>query len=90
MVIAWGALSGAFLAPYLYGLFWRRTTRAGAWAGMLTGLGTSVGLFIFWGKPNIPVAAALAMLLPLIVVPVVSLLTQAPEPELVQKAFGAD
>ena len=34
MVIAWGALAGAFLAPYVYGLFWRRTTKAGAYAGM--------------------------------------------------------
>ncbi len=88
MVVAWGALCGAFLSPYLYGLFWRRTTKAGAYAGMLTGLGTSVGLFVFWGKPNIPVAGALALLVPLVVVPVVSLLTPPPDPKLVAKAFG--
>ncbi|MGO9203997.1 MAG: sodium:solute symporter family protein [Limisphaerales bacterium] len=88
MVIAWGALSGAFLAPYLYGLFWKRTTRAGAYAGMLAGLVTAIGLFLFWGKPGIPVAGALAMVLPLVVVPVVSLLTAPPPASLVDRAFG--
>jgi len=88
MVIAWGALAGAFLAPYLYGLFWRRTTKAGAYAGMLSGVGTAAGLFWLWGKPWVPVAGAIAMFLPLLVVPVVSLLTQPPKPETIARAFG--
>jgi Na+/proline symporter len=88
MVIAWGALAGAFLAPYLYGLFWRRTTKAGAYAGMISGVGTAVGLFWLWGKPWVPVAGAIAMFLPLLVVPVVSLLTQPPKPETIATAFG--
>lgn len=90
MAIAWGSLSGAFLAPYLYGLFWKRTTRAGAFAGMISGVGTAVGLFFAWGKPSIPVAAAVAMIVPLIVVPLVSLLTKAPDPKLVARAFGEE
>ncbi len=88
MVVAWGSLSGAFLAPYLFGLFWRRTTKTGAFAGMLSGLFTSVALVFYWGKPNIPVAGAVAMLVPLVIVPVVSLLTPPPDPALVEKAFG--
>ena len=32
MSLSWGTLGGAFLAPFLYGLFWRRTTRGGVWA----------------------------------------------------------
>jgi Na+/proline symporter len=88
MVIAWGALSGAFLAPYVYGLFWRRTTKAGAYAGMISGVGTAVVLFFLWGKPLIPVAGAIAMFLPLLVVPVVSLMTQPPKPEIIATAFG--
>jgi len=88
LVIAWGALSGAFLAPYLYGLFWRRTTRAGAYAGMISGVGTAVVLFWLWGKPLIPVAGAIAMFLPLLVVPVISLLTRPPKPDVVATAFG--
>jgi Na+/proline symporter len=88
MVIAWGALAGAFLAPYVYGLFWRRTTKAGAYAGMISGVGTAVVLFFLWGKPLIPVAGAIAMFLPLLVVPIVSLLTQPPKPEIIATAFG--
>ena len=88
MVIAWGALAGAFLAPYVYGLFWRRTTKAGAYAGMISGVGTAVVLFFLWGKPLIPVAGAIAMFLPLVVVPVVSLLTQPPKAEIIATAFG--
>jgi Na+/proline symporter len=88
MVIAWGALSGAFLAPYVYGLFWRRVTKAGAYAGMISGVGTAVGLFLFWGKPHIPAAGAIAMIVPVLVVPIVSLLTHPPRPEVVLAAFG--
>jgi Na+/proline symporter len=87
MVIAWGALSAAFLAPYLYGLFWRRATKAGAYAGMISGVGTAVGLFCFWGKPHIPVAGAIAMLVPLLVMPVVSFLTSPPNEAHLAKCF---
>jgi solute:Na+ symporter, SSS family len=89
MVVAWGSLAGAFLAPYLYGLFWRRATKAGAYAAMLAGVGTSVGLVALWGKPSIPVAGALAMVLPLAVMPLVSLFTRPPGPELIARAFGS-
>ncbi|MBR5738100.1 MAG: sodium:solute symporter family protein [Verrucomicrobia bacterium] len=88
MVIAWGALGGAFLAPYVYGLFWKRTTKAGAYAGMISGLGISIVLFIKWGSPGIPVAGAISMIVPMIVVPVVSLMTPAPDQKLIDKAFG--
>ena len=37
MGVSWGALAGAFLAPFLYGLYWKKTTAAsasmGQWAG---------------------------------------------------------
>ncbi|MDR2745059.1 MAG: sodium:solute symporter, partial [Desulfovibrio sp.] len=35
MGISWGALAGAFLAPFLYGLFWKRTTSSAVWACFL-------------------------------------------------------
>lgn len=90
MVIAWGALGGAFLAPYIYGLFWKRTTKAGAYAGMISGLGISIVLFIKWGSPGIPVAGAISMIVPMIVTPVVSLLTPPPDPKLVARVFGSE
>ncbi len=88
MIMSWGTLSGVFLAPYLYGLFWRGTTRAGVWAGMVVGLLTAVVLFLGWGADGVPLAGAVAMLLPLAVVPAVSLLTRAPTEERLAVAFG--
>jgi SSS family transporter len=90
MVMSWGTLSGVFLAPYLYGLFWRGTTRAGVWAGMATGLVTAVVLFLAWGADGVPLAGAVAMILPLLVVPAVSAVTRAPAPEIVNAAFGSE
>lgn len=88
MVISWGALAASFLAPYLYGLFWKRTTKAAAIAGMLSGLGISIGLYWLLGEGGIPLAGALAMGVPLVVVPVVSLFTAPVDREIVNKAFG--
>jgi SSS family transporter len=88
MVMSWGVLAGVFLAPYLYGLFWRRTTRAGVWAGIAAGLGAAFVLFPAWGPDGVPLAGAVVMLVPLAVVPAVSLLGKAPEPALVRAAFG--
>jgi SSS family transporter len=88
MVMSWGTLSGVFLAPYLYGLFWRRTTRAGVWAGIATGLGAAFVLFPAWGADGVPLAGAVAMLAPLVVVPIVSVVTAPPAPALVDAAFG--
>jgi len=88
MVMSWGTLSGVFLAPYLYGLFWRRTTRAGVYAGMASGLACAFVLFPAWGADGVPLAGALAMSVPVLVVPLVSLVTPAPEARLVEAAFG--
>ncbi len=42
MGISWGAISGAFLAPFLFGLYWKKTTKASVWACFITGVGISV------------------------------------------------
>ena len=45
-------LGGAFLAPFLYGLFWRGTTVAGMWVSFAIGVGLSGGNAIFgWMSP---------------------------------------
>ena len=72
MAISWGTVAGVFLAPYLYGLFWRGATRHGAWVSSLTGLVISVGLSLYFklDATYIPIAGSLAMLLPLVIMPV--------------------
>ena len=42
MGISWGAISGAFLAPFLFGLYWKKTTKASVWACFIAGVGISV------------------------------------------------
>ncbi len=46
MGVSWGALAGAFLAPFLYGLISRRVTRAAVWVNFAFGCG--VMLFQLW------------------------------------------
>lgn len=88
MVISWGVLAGAFGAPYLYGLFWRRANAFGAGAGMLVGVATGVILYIRYGPAGIPIAGAAAILIPYLVVPLVSLITKPMPKEVVAEAFA--
>ncbi|MDR1733509.1 MAG: sodium:solute symporter family protein [Oscillospiraceae bacterium] len=37
MSYSWGIISGSFLAPYLMALYYKKTGKAGAWAGVGTG-----------------------------------------------------
>lgn len=88
MIMSWSALAGVFLAPYLYGLFWRRTTLAGVYAGIAAGLACAFTLFPLWGQDGVPLAGAVTMFLPLLVVPAVSLLSKQPPAAQVAAAFG--
>ncbi len=97
MGISWGALAGAFLAPFLYGLYWKRTTRASVWASFAAGLLIMCAdMFCnFTGRVFIspfftsPInAGVLAMLSGLVIVPVVSFLTKAPDRETTDAMFS--
>ncbi len=74
MGISWGALAGAFLAPFMYGLYMKRVTPAAVWASFIFGVGFTV-LNIFTKAVNPINAGAIAMLGGLIIVPLVSLIT---------------
>lgn len=88
MGISWGALAGSFLAPFLYGLYWKRTTSTAVWASFVTGVGiTTVNLFVPFIESPINAGAA-AMLAGLLVVPVVSLVTKKSDPEITDGIFA--
>lgn len=87
MSLSWGAVAGTFLSTYLYGLYWKGATRIGAWASMIVGLGTAVGLFFVLGPAKSPIASTIAMIVPLGVMPVVSLMTPKPKQETLDRAF---
>jgi len=87
MGISWGALAGAFLAPFLYGIYWKGVTKTAVWASFATGVGITTTNMIF-GYISSPInAGALAMVAGLIVVPVVSILTPKMKKEKVEEIF---
>lgn len=88
MGISWGALAGAFLAPFLYGLYWKQVTVQGVWAGFVMGVGFTVGNLFFPMMASPINAGSFAMILGLIVVPVVSILTRVPQKEYVDTVFS--
>ena len=87
MSLSWGVIAGSFMAPYFYGLFWKGTTKAGAVAGMATGGALAIVLFYVLGPANSPLASTIAMIVPFLVVPVVSLISAPPKQELIETAF---
>ncbi len=80
MGISWGALAGAFLAPFLYGLYWKKTTKIACWASFIFGSGimilNMVAKSIFPAIMQSPInCGVVAMIGGLIIVPIVSLIT---------------
>ena len=88
MGISWGALAGAFLAPFLYGLYWKKTTREAVWASYICGVGLTVAnMFLKFIKSPIN-AGAVTMIAGLVIVPVVSLLTPKLRESFVDEIFS--
>ncbi|MBQ5362817.1 MAG: sodium:solute symporter, partial [Clostridia bacterium] len=84
MSFSWGIVSGCFIGPYIWGLFSKRITKIGAFAGVLSGLlvvgGTTLVITLTQSfsaaASKSPEMGVAAMAVSLIVVPVVSLLTK--------------
>lgn len=87
MSLSWGVLSGAFMAPYILGIFSKKITKVGAYAGMYTGALSAIVLTMVLGSANSPLASSIAMIIPFIVVPVVSLCTKKVDPSIIDNAF---
>lgn len=100
MGISWGALAGSFLAPFLYGLYWKKTTRASVWVSF--GFGVTIMVtqlvlslckaipasgFLHFVFQNSLYTGVIAMLGGLVIVPIVSLLTQKSKPANAEQIF---
>ena len=93
MGVSWGALAGAFLAPFLYGLYWKRTTTAACWVSFL--FSTAVMLANIFVRSSFPAplqspinAGAFCMIAGLVIVPAVSLVTPAPDRRRLESVFA--
>lgn len=93
MGISWGALAGSFLAPFLYSLYWKKTTKTACFVSFFFGSGLMlVDMFAPSILPTVmrsPInCGAIAMLAGLVIVPVVSLATPKPDKKLVENSFA--
>ncbi len=92
MGFSWGTISGAFLAPFLLGVRWKNVTKAGAWAGVITGVVVNVGLSIIagplgWKDFTAPLNGSIAMVSSFIMTVAVSLVSKKFEQHVVDEMF---
>lgn len=93
MGISWGALAGAFLAPFMYGLYSKKITKTAVWASFIFGAGVMLlNMFIRSSFPVVlqsPInCGVVAMIGGLVIVPVVSVFTKKPDLKEIEKMFA--
>ena len=101
MGVSWGALAGAFLAPFLYGLYWKNTSKTAVMVNFIFGISimlfqllasmkviTVSGGFLGLIFQNSLYSGVFAMLGGMVIVPVVSMLTKKSIPENVEEKFA--
>ena len=93
MGVSWGALAGAFLAPFMYSLYWKGVTKLSCWVNFL--FSSIVMIANIFVRPSFPAllqspinAGAFCMLAGFIIVPVVSLITPKPDKQFLDDAFS--
>lgn len=102
MGVSWGALAGAFLAPFLYGLYWKGVTKTATVVCFVWGCGIAIVQLIItlcgiditgWGtilsyifKSSIN-SGVIAMVGGLIIVPIISLFTKKQDRKEVDDLF---
>ena len=95
MSFSWGVVSGCFIGPYIWGLFSKKITKAGGYAGMIAGLLTvGISTLVISLNSSFSVAAAhspemgvAAMAVSLVVVPLVSAFTKVKDTARVEEIF---
>lgn len=93
MGISWGALAGAFLAPFIYSLYWKGVTKGAVIVNFIFGSGIMIAnMLVKSAFPPVlqsPInCGAFAMLAGLVIVPVVSLITPKLKKEKVKEVFA--
>ena len=100
MSFSWGIVSGCFIGPYIWGIFSKKITKIGAYAGVISGLLTVGGATLIISLTSSfgvatsksPEMGVCAMAISFVIVPIVSALTRRKdnkdENERVDKIFS--
>jgi len=93
MGVSWGALAGSFLAPFLYGLYWKRVTKPAVWCNFI--FSTALMILNIFFRSSFPAllqspinAGAFTMLAGLVIVPVVSVISGKPDKAVTDNCFS--
>ena len=93
MGLSWGALAGSFLAPFLYSLYWKKTTKASCVACFVWGSVLMLANMFF--KSAFPAVlqspincGAFAMIGGMVIVPIVSAFTSKPDKAAIDSIFS--
>ena len=93
MGVSWGALAGAFLAPFLYGLYWKRVSRLSVWCCFV--FSTVVMSLNITFRDMFPAilqspinTGAFCMLAGLVILPLVSAVSKAPDRSVIENCFS--
>ena len=91
MSLSWGTLAGCFIGPYVYGLYSKKITKAGAYASIISGVVLTFVLVFLFGLPALsnglgaaikrgigfsPLIGVITMAFSLLITPIVSVLTK--------------
>ena len=98
MGISWGTMSGAFLGPFMLGLYWKRATKPSVWASFVFSVAFNLSFMVLKFTGNISIlpkllqsssnVGVIAMLAGILLVVVISLLTKKPDQESVDAKFA--
>ena len=100
MGVSWGALAGAFLAPFMYGLYMKRVPKIAVWINYVLGVGISLASFICnmagvkFASPVLtyfqsPINAGMAaMIIGIIITPIIAGIAPSKDVDRVEKIFS--
>jgi SSS family solute:Na+ symporter/sodium/proline symporter len=92
MSFSWGVVSGCFIGPYIWGLYSKKTTRAGAWCGLLSGVAVfavyyTLSLIVPSIRFDVAMCGVMAMAVSFVSVPLVSAFTKKLPENTLKAAF---
>ena len=98
MSFSWGVVAGCFIGPLIWGLYYKKTTKEGAWAGLISGVAvvgvltaihTATHDFAF-AMSKSPESGVIAMAVSMAIVPIISKFTKSIPTDNVKSAFDTN